>query len=79
MNLPSHLEHLVKKFIPLRVRFSLDPTFFIDLEKCIEQTKFTEADIKIVSQQSGVSWKVSFCMLRKHKGDIVEAIMELVV
>ena len=79
MHLPSHLEHLVKKFIPLRVRFSLDPTFFIDLEKSLEQIQFTEADIKIVAQQSGVSWKVSFWMLRKHKGDIVEAIMELVV
>jgi len=79
MHLPSHLEHLVKKFIPLRVRFSLDPTFFIDLEKCLQEIQFTEADIKIVAQQSGVSWKVSFCMLRKHRGDLVEAIMELVV
>jgi len=49
------------------------------LEKCLQEIQFTEADIKIVAQQSGVSWKVSFWMLRKHKGDIVEAIMELVV
>lgn len=78
MNLPSHLEHNIKMFIPLHIRFSLDKMFIINLEQCAYATRLTEVDIKLVAQQSGASWKDSFCMLRKHNGDIVEAIIELV-